>query len=133
MYRIRPMGVLVVVGITAHMLIACQTVGPREQLQWNATTIADFRSVAGQWEGLMIRSPRSPKDDWLSLKIGDDGSYEFASYRGIGVFSGRGQLTLENGKLTTQSERGRATLSLYTANGERMLRAEGVTTDDLKY
>ena len=51
-----------------------------------AVGIADFKTVAGVWEGLLLglASPRE-EGDWVMMRIGADGSYEFASFREIGV------------------------------------------------
>src|SRR5213594_783922 len=108
-------------------LIACSSLGPPESPTWTVVPIADFTAVAGKWEGLMTRHPRPRTDDWVRVTIQEDGTYEFASYRITGVFSGKGRLSLTDGRLTAQSERGTATCTLHRANGQRMLRAVGVT------
>ena len=100
-----------------------------------AVGIADFKSVAGVWDGILhgLPSPRSRYDgDWIMLRIGDDGSYEFASFREIGVFRGSGTLRLSEGRLFLEGPRGRATLTLYADDGRRLLRADGVSDDGLK-
>jgi hypothetical protein len=115
------------------ILIACSSLGPPDSPTWKVVPVTDFTAVAGKWEGLMTRHPRPRKDDWVSVTIQEDGTYEFASYRMTGVFSGKGRLSLTDGRLTTQSERGTATCTLHRANGQRMLRAVGVTKDGLEY
>jgi hypothetical protein len=115
------------------ILIACSSLGPPDSPTWTVVPVTDFTAVAGKWEGLMTRHPRPRADDWIRVMIQEDGTYEFASYRTIGVFSGKGRLSLTDGRLTTQSERGTATCTLHRANGQRMLRAVGVTKDGLEY
>jgi hypothetical protein len=93
--------------------------------------IADFKSVAGVWEGLLsgLAGPRSPRD-WVMMRIEEDGSYEFASFREIGVFHGSGMLRLGDGRLFLEGPRGgQATLTLYADNGRRLLRADVVGHD----
>jgi len=93
--------------------------------------IADFKSVAGVWEGLLsgMAGPQSQRD-WVMMRIGEDGSYEFASFREIGVFQGSGTLRLSDGRLLLEGPRGgRATLTLYAENGRRLLRTEAVAND----
>lgn len=124
-----PVGLMAVLGSTA----ACATSEPAGQLQWNQVPISDFGSVAGKWEGLMTRAPRAQNDDWVKVAIHEDGQYEFASYRMIGVFHGRGTLSLADGKMTSSSERGTVTCTLYTADGQRMLRAVGITKGGLEH
>lgn len=55
---------------------------------WKEMAITDAKSVGGKWEGLLTRLPRSWRDDWVSITIGEDGSYVWANYRQIGAFSG---------------------------------------------
>jgi hypothetical protein len=96
-----------------------------------AVGIADFKTVAGVWEGILHGLP-SPRDegDWVMLRIGADGSYEFASFREIGVFQGSGTLRLSAGQLFMEGARGgRATFTLYADDGRRLLRADGVGSD----
>ena len=115
------------------ILIACASLGPSESPTWTVVPVTDFTAVAGKWEGLMTRNPRPHTDDWVRVTIQEDGAYEFASYRMIGVFSGKGRLSVTDGRLTAQSERGTATCTLHQANGQRMLRAVGITKDGLEY
>jgi hypothetical protein len=103
--------------------------------QLSPTAIADIKNIAGKWEGIMIRTPKSRTDDWVNVTIQDTGDYDFASYRTIGVFSGKGKLTVADGKATAQGERGKLTLQLFTdkASGQPMLRAEGKAKDGVSY
>lgn len=75
--------------IAVHAIVACSSMAPRETRQWQPSAVTDFKSVAGTWEGLMVRDPRTRDDDWVSLVIRETGTYEFASYRLIGVFAGK--------------------------------------------
>ncbi len=115
------------------IVTACTSLGPSESPAWTVVPITDFTAVAGKWEGLMTRHPRPRKDDWVGVTIHEDGAYDFASYRMTGVFSGKGRLSLTDGRLTAQSERGTVTCTLHKANGLRMLRAVGVMKDGLEY
>jgi hypothetical protein len=96
-----------------------------------AVGIADFKTVAGVWEGILLGLP-SPQDegDWIMIRIGEDGSYEFASFREIGVFQGSGTLRLSAGQLYLEGPRGgRATFTLYADKSRRLLRADAVARD----
>ena len=62
----------------------------------------------------MIRTPTAKNDDWVNVSIQDNGDYEFASYRTIGVFSGKGKLAVKDGKAVTQREKGTVTMQLFT-------------------
>jgi hypothetical protein len=123
--------------LLATVLSACA--GPRSSAPrpaagpppTTAVGIADFKTVAGVWEGILQGLP-SPRDegDWVMMRIGADGSYEFASFREIGVFQGSGTLRLVAGQLLMEGARGgRVTFTLYADDGRRLLRADGVSRD----
>jgi hypothetical protein len=88
--------------------------------------------VAGRWAGNVfgLSSSRRAQGDWVEVMIGEDGTFEFSSYRTSGVFAGKGKLTLEDGKLKAQGERGHATYTLSERGGRQYLRAEGVVGDN---
>ena len=122
-----------VVGILAAL--ACVVFAASEKAQWSPTQITDIKSIAGKWEGIMIRTPKSRTDDWVNVNIQDNGDYEFASYRTIGVFSGKGNFAVKDGKAVAQSERGSVTMQLFTDNtkGQSMLKAESKGKDGIDY
>ena len=122
-----------VIGIHAGLISNSSAASAQAKL--SPTAITDIKSLAGKWEGIMIRTPKSRTDDWVNVNIQDTGDYDFASYRTIGVFSGKGTLTLADGKATAQTERGRVTMQLFTdqASGAQMLRAEGKGKDGISY
>jgi hypothetical protein len=128
---------LLILVLLAPMLNACTgqqmttsrpATGP---IPSTAVGIADFKTVAGVWEGLLL-GLASPRDegDWVMMRIGENGSYEFASFREIGVFQGSGTLRLSEGQLFLEGPRGgRATFTLYAENDRRLLRADAVARD----
>ena len=90
------------------------------------------------WEmgGTSGSNPRTPDDDWVTLAIGDTGTYEFVGYRLIGVFGGKGKLVLSDGKLSARSEKGsQMTLQLYAdpASTERMLKVDAKDSEGYTY
>lgn len=112
-------GMGVLIAAAALWLVACAS-APGGASGWTTVPIADFKSVAGKWEGPLTRA-HGPKDDWLELTIRDDGSYEAVSARVIGVMRGTGRFTLADGKLVAQGERGSAVAALATRGAERRL------------
>jgi hypothetical protein len=82
--------------------------------------------VAGKWLGTVsgLAGPRDEADA-VQVTIGEDGTYDFGVYRTIGVFGGKGQFTLQDGKLTAKGERGDTTFALYERAGRRYLRGDG--------
>ncbi|MDF0666040.1 MAG: hypothetical protein P0119_08205 [Nitrospira sp.] len=131
--KIRAAVLLVCMSLWSLVVQGCQSPGVAQKQQWSPQPIESFGSIAGKWDGLVVRSPKVRGDDWLRVTIADDGRYEFASYRTIGIFSGRGQFTLAEGKLTVTTERGTATGSLYVSDNSRMLRMSGVMEDGTRY
>jgi hypothetical protein len=117
---------LVVIGMA---VVACT--GPRavRALPPTPVSIADFKTVAGVWEGLLQGMPGSAsREDWVMMEIGGDGSYSFATFRQIGVFHGSGTLRLSGGRLFLQAqEGGNVTFTLYEGDGRRVLRADALT------
>jgi hypothetical protein len=83
--------------------------------------------VAGKWGGIVmgLAGPQNDQGDWVNIQIGQDGTYDFGVFRNIGAFAGKGKLTLADGKLIAQGERGRATYSLVDRGGQRFLHVEG--------
>jgi hypothetical protein len=122
-----------ILGVQAAL--ACAVFAASAKAQWSPIPIDDVKSISGNWEGLMIRTPTAKNDDWVNVSIQDNGDYEFASYRTIGVFSGKGNLAVKDGKAVTQSERGTATLQLFTepTKGENMLKVESKGKDGISY
>jgi hypothetical protein len=86
------------------------------------------RNIEGDTTGTRVQG-----DDWVTLAIRDDGSYDFVSARTIGIFQGQGTCTLIDGKLKTETERGWAITTLYEEGGWRMLKVEGATKDGVQY
>lgn len=127
---------LVAIIIAVQVTVACNLMAPKETRQFQSTAIPDFKSVVGKWEGLLVRNPRTRDDDWVTFVIGETGTYEFVSYRMIGVFSGKGNLVLTDGKLSAKSEKGgQMTLQLYADSGssERILRAVAQDSQGFQY
>jgi len=132
-----------------QLMIACSSTAPWETRQWQPTAVSDFKSVAGKWEGLLTSNdPRVLNFDRATLVIDDTGTCETAitrtvrkvygmsiSYDAIDVF-GKGKLVLTDGKLSTKFEKGgQMTAQLYVdpASGERMLKAEGKSSQGFTY
>ena len=113
--------------------IGCAPVEPLPPPPSIPVSVSEFRSAAGKWAGILKSTPRVRGDDWVTLTIRDDGSYEFMSVRTIGIFQGQGTCTLIDGKLKTETERGWAITTLYEEGGWRMLKVEGATKDGVQY
>jgi hypothetical protein len=113
--------------------IGCAPVEPLPPPPSTPVSISAFTSAAGKWSGILKSTPRLKGDDWMTLTIREDGSYEFVSVRTIGIFQGQGTCTLIDGKLKTETERGWAIATLYEDRGRRMLKIAGATKDGVQY
>jgi hypothetical protein len=83
--------------------------------------------VAGKWQGTVVGlSGSKDEGDSIEVTIGEDGSYDFGMFRTIGMFGGKGQFGLKDGKLTSQSQRGNAEYTLSERGGRQYLRGEGL-------
>ena len=122
-----------VIGI--QVALAGVLLAASEKPKWTPTEITDIKAIAGKWEGLMIRTPKSRTDDWVNVGIQENGDYEFASYRQIGVFSGKGTLSVKDGKAIAEGDKGSVTVQplIDKASGQSMLRAEGKGKDGISY
>ena len=124
--------ILVLVAVVGCTAVDRPAPPPLERI-----AVSDFNSVAGDWEGLMEQVPptRSRYDNWVHLKIQPDGAFHFEAYRTIGVFSGEGVFTLEDGTLLASSEKGKISAQLYRHAGrnDRVVRAEGTSGDGITY
>jgi hypothetical protein len=121
--------------VVVQAALACAVFAASAKTQWSPTEITDIKSIAGKWEGIMIRTPKSRTDDWVNVSIQDNGDYEFASYRTTGVFSGKGNLAVKDGKAMAQGEKGSVTVQLFTekTKNQSMLKAEGKGKDGVSY
>lgn len=82
--------------------------------------VTDVKSVAGRWAGTLARDTSS-REDWVRLTINPDGTYEFSSARQIGVLSGKGTLSVKDGKLVGEGPRGTSVYTLYERAGKEVL------------
>jgi len=130
-----------------HLMVACASMGAEIR---PPTAVTDFKSVAGKWEGLLIRDHSMPQNyDRVTLVIGGTGAYENIIMRTRTMASGtsvssivirmsgeNGNLALTDGKLSAKGEKGgQATLRLYGDPGssERMLRVDAKDSEGVTY
>jgi hypothetical protein len=123
--------IILVGGFTGA--IGCTPITPLPPPPAVPAAISTFQTVSGKWAGILRALPQTQKDDWVTLVISGDGTYQFMSPRTIGIFQGQGPLALIDGKLRTETDKGLALLTLYEERGRRMLKVEGATNDGVKY
>jgi hypothetical protein len=131
-----------------HLMVACSSMAPTSQ--WQPTTVTEFKSVTGKWEGSLIRDHYFTQNfDQATIVIDDSGACEYAvvrtrataqggsvSHSVVGVLKENGKLVLTDGKLSaTGSKGGQMTLQLYVdpGSGERILKANGKDSEGITY
>ena len=129
-----PLAGVVLVFVVALLGAGCAKPTPRAPTL-STVAITDVKSVAGRWGGVVTGLPprgSSRDEDFVDVEIRPDGTYDFGIYRTVGVFGGKGKLTIEDGRMTLKTERGSSTLVLLEGNGQRILRAHAVMTNGLR-
>ncbi|HSE57307.1 MAG TPA: hypothetical protein VLA99_01255 [Nitrospiraceae bacterium] len=106
--------------------------GEHEQIPWVFEPITGMETVSGKWQGVLKRVPENV-DDWVKVVISEDGGYQFATYRTIGVFKGEGRFSLVEGRLKAESERGTIGGALYRAGDRRLLKIRARSHDGNDY
>lgn len=130
----------VVIGIPVGALVislGCAGTSSGPSPQQTPVVITEVKTVAGKWEGLLKRVPHARQDDWVEVVIQetgpDSGIVEFVSYRTIGAFMGKRPFKLSDGRITSEGERGSATLTLYESGAGQELRLHADMKDGMKY
>ena len=123
MRRLSPLTLPVLLALTVAAVLAGCAGGPSTP---SAVPVAiqDVKTVAGKWAGVYSRDTSSTsQEDWVRLAIDENGTYEFASARQVGVLHGRGKLAVRDGKLYGLSERGGTVVaSLFDRGGKPLLK-----------
>jgi hypothetical protein len=129
-----------VIACVTSALLAC---GETSQIRSQSIVpIVDVKAVAGKWKGLLKETPPPPPlrygGDRVTFIIKENGpsgagTFQFASYRTIGVFSGSGPLHLDHGKLKSESEKGRTTYSLHERDGKEILIVDAQDKKGIQY
>ena len=112
--------------------VACSGVQSFDKTSWTEAKISDIKNVAGNWEGPTWMEPRTMREqNWAKVKILENGTYEFATFRNIGAWVGKGTVKLEDGKLVAPpSEKGGSLkMTLYKSDDKRMLRVEATNKE----
>jgi hypothetical protein len=117
---------LALAALVATVAVSCAT---PDRPAWTPVPITDLGTVSGKWAGILLRDPTDRRDDWLEMTIAPDGTYQVKSYRLIGAMTGSGRFTLADGKLSSKGPRSTITGTLYTADGQRMLRMHATTPE----
>ena len=117
---------VVLLVVAALALAGCAAKGSTAGMQ--PVPITDFNMVAGKWAG-PVTGISARRDEWVEMTISPDGRFQFSTARTAGVFAGSGNLTLNNGKLQGQGERGSVTYTLYQSGDRRVLQSEATLSD----
>ncbi|HSF68119.1 MAG TPA: hypothetical protein VLA67_11900 [Nitrospiraceae bacterium] len=126
---------MVMLPVLGCAFVACSALDRTQALPLEPIPVTDLKVVAGTWEGIMVQSPPTRSDDWITLRIQGDGTYHFEMVRTIGVFKGSGRFFLEDGKLEAKSETGWASAQLHRHVGmdDMVLKVEGSASHGVTY
>ena len=85
--------------------------------------VADVKSVAGRWAGLMdLPGGVRNQDQSVEVHVLPDGTYRATSARTIGMLDARGTVAVKDGRLVMQGEQGaRGQGTLFSRDGETLL------------
>jgi hypothetical protein len=98
--------------------------------------ITDVASIAGKWVGLLEISGSRDREDYVEVTIARDGTYQAAAARTIGIMDAKGTVSVSDGKLLIQGERGGkgiGTLLTQTGQPPRLLQVNGTAGDGRSY
>jgi hypothetical protein len=134
-FRSRVLQPLAIAAMASCFFVACSGMDRPESLPLEPIPITDTKIVAGVWEGIMVRTPASRGDDWVTVRIQEDGTYHFEAVRTIGVLSGSGRFDLRDGMLFAKSDKGSISLQLqhHVGMDDRLLKAAGQSADGMTY
>jgi hypothetical protein len=132
---VRVLQCLVLWAVFAEIVIACGSVEHPPAIPLERIPIMDVSSVAGDWEGVLVQYPPSRNEDWIRVRIEEDGTYRYEVLRTIGVFSGQGRFSVEDGALSAKSEKGTINVQLYRHSGkdDRILKNKAQSSDGITY
>jgi hypothetical protein len=123
------LGLAIVLG-----LAGCATNG--SATTYGPVAITNVASIAGKWVGLLEIAGSRDREDYVEVTIAADGTYRAASARTIGLMDARGTVSVSDGKLLIQGERGGKGIgTLFTQAGQppRLLQVNGTAGDGRPY
>lgn len=89
-----------------------------------AVPITAVAMVVGTWKGVVYRVPDMEAQALVRLSLHENATYTFVDITGSSPLLGAGTLTLQDGRLTEETER-RVTMALYERGARRILVVEG--------
>ena len=126
--RICALALVIVVGLAGCAGNGSATSGP--------VAIPNVASIAGKWVGLLEMAGSRDRQDYIEVTIANDGTYRAASARTIGILDAKGTVSVSDGKLMIQGERGgKGVGTLFTQTGQpsRLLQVNGTAGDGRPY
>jgi hypothetical protein len=113
-----------VVVASAACLLGCAGYGPATPV-----AVADVKSLAGTWKGVVYRSGFEPES--VALTIHDDGSYDVVSAGPNGTSHGSGRILVSHGRLAVEDENGRGAGTLLRGRaGDLVLNVDMILNDN---
>jgi len=113
----------VTVVALAALLGGCASIGPYKPIE-----VSDVKSLAGTWKGVIYWSGN--ERDELEMTIREDGSYHFVAHEPVGSSEGNGKITISEGRLIIQGEKGAGVAALLSSGDERVMQIEATLSDN---
>jgi hypothetical protein len=123
------LGLAVVLGLAGCASSGSATTG-------GPIAITDMASITGKWVGLLEMAGSRDREDYVEVTIARDGTYQASTARTIGVMDVKGRVSVSDGKLLIQGERGGkgvGTLFSQTGQPPRLLQVNGTASDGRPY
>ena len=107
----------------AALLVGCASMGPYKPIE-----VSDVKSLAGTWKGVIYWSGN--ERDELEMTIREDGSYHFVAHEPVGSSEGNGKITISEGRLIIQGEKGQGVAELMSTGNGRVMQIEATLSDN---
>jgi hypothetical protein len=114
----------VALALVTALLWGCAAGAGQGNGHGTPVTVADVKTVAGRWSGVLEISGRR-HEDFVEVMISPEGSYEMRGARTVGVLDAEGRVEAAGGTLRFLGSRAAGTGTLYAKDGRRTLVVEG--------
>jgi hypothetical protein len=118
------------------VLAACSGAGAQKKEPVSCVPMAAVKEVEGTWEGLVkeVRTGRDAGRVVVVLTSHDSyGTYNFAGETARGFLVGTGRVSLQKGRLVSETEQRTVDFTLYLRGSETVLAAHAVGRDEKPY
>jgi hypothetical protein len=105
-------------------LAACAGLGSQQEIPLTPVPITDIKDVAGSWEGLVMNVRKGQDAGRIVVVLSaldTQGSYSFGAQTETGPLVGAGTVTLQKGRLLSETGQRTVTLTLCLRGNQKVL------------